>query len=188
MTTFVTGFFNLPAIEENTVRRPTSTYFRVSEELLIHDINLVYYGDKEMAEYIKKRRDELGFTSKTQIHILDISELSYYEYKDEIQRIINSKGIYGATDSKRYTVGFLICIISKVFMLHESAKLNPFNTPNFCWVDFGLFHFKESYPCHFNNVNMASFTQIDSYWKDNLIKISAINPFNFTNIDATVYN
>jgi hypothetical protein len=163
-TTYVTGFIDIPALENNTVRRRTEEYFRVSKEFLQQDIALVYFGDPVMAEHVREERRARGLLEKTVIIPVLYEDLPTYTYHDRIAAIIATNGVFGSKNCSRYTPAYLVTILAKPLLLQQAASLNPFASTHFCWHDFGFFHLKSTYWQPFSKITPSLYTEIDNAW------------------------
>lgn len=175
-TTYVTGFINLPRLEENQSRRQLDTYLRVCQDLLKLDIHLLYFGDPEIGARVAEERAALGMAAATTVIPMSYEELPYYVHQEEITRVVNAGGIFGGFQSHRYTPAYVVTILSKVPLLLRAAERNPFGSTHFCWIDFGYFHLKESYPHAFYGIDASLFEDIDNLWTDTRFRIQIITP------------
>jgi hypothetical protein len=175
-TTYVTGFINLPRLEENQSRRQLDTYLRVCQDLLKLDIHLVYFGDPEIGARVAEERAVLGLADATAVIPMTYEELPYYAHQEEITRVVNADGIFGGSEPNRYTPAYVVTILSKVPLLLRAAEKNPFGSSHFCWIDFGYFHLKEAYPHAFYGIDASLFEDIDNLWTDTHFKIQIITP------------
>jgi hypothetical protein len=74
---------------------------------------------------------------KTNTHIIQIQKTSLYlhDYKSLVTNFnINT------TSSLKDIVDYMLIICNKTEWVKKSVLLNPFNTDNFVWVDFGIRH------------------------------------------------
>jgi hypothetical protein len=165
-TAYVTAFVNVPGRDQNTRRRQPDAYKQASRELLQQDIFLYYFGDAEMADHVRTERTKHGLLHKTHIVPLTFEELPAYPYFAQIQAN-SALDTTNGWDKNRYTPAYFTTILSKLFLTTAVAtdpSLNRIFTPSpthFCWIDFGLFHLKESYPFSFRNMSPSVFTEID---------------------------
>lgn len=178
-TTYVTCYINIPALDNNHSRKSPDVYKRVSKEILKEDICLIYFGDHEMANYVRAERESYGLLHKTHIVPLYFHELPAYKYFDLVcENRSNPKN--AGWETPGYSPYFITTIHSKLFLLEMVASnpaLNIFKSDYFAWIDFGLFHLKDSFPYSFNNVNAELYRDIDDTWLPDRMKIALISPF-----------
>ncbi len=181
MTTFVTCFFNLPKIEKNEKRRSTDKYIKHSLPLLEMNINLVYFGDEEMAKFVFNKRKEFGLLEKTFIYTMEFESLPYYSRLEEIQTIESTNGIFGVKGGYHFTPHYMVCIWSKPYLLEKASKLNVFNSLYFYWIDFAYFKLKEEYSSSFSDVSIESFRHIETCAPTNdRLRLNMLGKPNFT--------
>ena len=178
-TTYVTCYINIPAIDKNYLRKSPDVYKRVSKEILKEDIHLIYFGDHEMANYVREQRAAYGHSAKTHIVPLYFHELPAYKYYNTICTN-RASPLNDAWETPGYSPIFFTTIHSKLFLLEmvaSSPYLNVFKSEYFAWIDFGLFHLKDSYAHSFQHVNGDLYKEIDESWLPDRVKIALISPF-----------
>lgn len=172
MCTFVTAFYDLPAIDNNPKRRSKSTYFKLFEGINLIRHPLIIFIEKknfdELSKIICNLKDD-NLIKKRKILIKEFNELYYYKKYTEIQNYSFYDEYNPNHESHRYT----IVMLSKIHLVTEVAKLNPYNTTHFAWIDFGISHV----------------TYIDPVIIDNIVanipdkfKVGAISPINKTSV------
>lgn len=189
MTTFVTAYFNaLPSVHPKAEER-FAEYRDNAADLLKHPANLVFYGDEAMAAHVYKERVAAGLADKTYIHIMSISDLPLFERQEQIHNLY----IYGDGDSAftrcpRFTPRYQMIILSKVQLLERAININPFNSSNYIWIDFGIYRHRRDYPGSYNRLP-ANLTEVmaESLTTDT-IRMAAVMPPNDTYMDAKEYN
>lgn len=176
MTTFVTGFFHLLPPFHKQYDQRFQEYKDSATELLNQDINLVFYGDKEMASYVLRHRIAAGFGAKTAVFPTKLHDLELFERKDQLYDLY----IYGKEDSEftrsaRFTPQYLLVILSKIFLLVEAALSNPFSTDHFVWIDYGYYrHAKHESYC-FSLLPKDIYKQIENSWStSDLFRIATV--------------
>jgi hypothetical protein len=154
-------------------------YKRVSKEILKEDIFLIYFGDHEMANYVREQRAAYGHSAKTHIVPLYFHELPAYKYYEAICAN-RANPINDEWETPGYSPIFFTTIHSKLFLLEmvaSSPHLNVFKSNYFAWIDFGLFHLKDGYAHSFQHVNGDLYKDIDDSWMPDRVKIALISPF-----------
>lgn len=161
-TTYVTGFIDIKTLEPENNRRTLDQYKRYCTDLLSLDIDLIYFGDAELGHMVAAQR--AGKSCGTVIIPMTYTDLYYHKYYDQIMRITDAHGIFGQKHAGKFTPLYITTILSKLPLLQEAARLNPFSATHFCWIDFGYFHLKEGYPHSFYNIDASLFSDIDRLW------------------------
>lgn len=178
-TTYVTCYINIPALDNNHLRKNPDVYKRVSKEILKEDICLIYFGDHDMANYVRAEREARGLLHKTHIVPLYFHELPAYKYFDAV--CVNRQNPKNAGwENPGYSPYFITTIHSKLFLLEMVAAnpfLNVFKSDYFAWIDFGLFHLKDGFAHSFQHVNADLYRDIDDSWTPDRVKIALISPF-----------
>lgn len=181
MTTFVTGFFNLPKLEKNVKRRSLDIYLKYSDVLLQKHINLIFFGDEEVALYVFKKRKEYGLLEKTFLYPMSFNELPSTTKLPEINTIYEEKGIFETKESFHYTPHYLACIWAKPFLLQKAAILNVFDTSYFYWIDFGYFKLEKEFPDSFKTISIQNFKIIeDLHPMNDCLKLTVLGKPNFS--------
>ena len=152
--TLVTCFYDVQEVQEGRDK----TDINVDNWKFVHltlrlNQPLIIFTSPDLVEKINSLRDSLsvGLREKTYIISKEFSDLEYYRYRDTIRkcRAINPiKNINLEKNSSDY------CILtwSKFSFLNEAAKLNPFNSSHFGWIDVNIKQIcKEVDPFIFNN-------------------------------------
>lgn len=138
MLTVVTAFFDLER-REKLGRRNAEEYLKYGDFLLQQDVNLIIFIEEEFYYYVWAKRREYGLLNKTYIIPTALEQLDYYRYINRIQRnhkINPMKNRGERKDTPLYTV--LTC--SKLKLMEDAIKLDPFESTHWTWHDFGLYH------------------------------------------------
>jgi hypothetical protein len=114
-------------------------YLDKLSQLLKVENNLIIFGDSELQQFVKERRDPL----KTQFVLRDISWFKNNEYFDKIQSIRNNPEWFNqvgwlseSTQSKLEYYNPLV--MSKMFLLHDAKILDKFDSEYMFWIDAGI--------------------------------------------------
>jgi hypothetical protein len=128
MTTIVSAFIsNINSRKDRNI----SNYFEYGKSLLKSKTNKIIFLDDNMFELIK---DEYYDKNNTLLIKTNKSNLYLYNYKNEITNYIETD------NPNKDSLEYFITICNKTEWMREAIKLNPFNTNNFIWVDFGIRH------------------------------------------------
>lgn len=151
----------------NNVDRTLESYFNYGKLLLESDLPKIIFVDEPMLELIHNSSLDYN-NNKTLIIKINKTDTYLYKYINDVSNFnINS------TNSKKDTIEFMFTMCSKTEWLKRAILLNPFNTNNFIWLDFGLRHvFKcdddsfiskiNSLKCKtYENVRIASIWNLD---------------------------
>lgn len=158
----MTGFIDIKSLEPDSNRRTLEQYKQYCADLLSLDIDLIYFGDAEVGEMVAAQR--VGKSCGTIIIPMTYTDLYYHKYYERIVSITDTHGIFGQKHAGKFTPLYITTILSKLPLLQEAARRNPFSATHFCWIDFGYFHLKESYPHSFYNIDASLFSDIDRLW------------------------
>jgi len=139
--TLVTGLWDLGRNEltEGWSRSYENHYLKKFEELLKIEDDLIIFGDSELEDFVKERRNN----SNTQFVRRDLSWFKDNEFYDKIQLIRNnpkwfsqSGWLVESTQSKLEMYNPLV--MSKMFLLNDAKILDKFNSDKLFWIDAGL--------------------------------------------------
>jgi len=135
--TLVTGYFD---ISRNG--RPKEEYFSWIQETFKLNASIICFTESKFADTIKS----LAPVDKDILIInLEIYQLPYYKYMESIKRIFSSsyyrKKIAHSDRIECVNPLYSVVIFSKLALLEKAAKLNPFNSDQFIWVDAGISRF-----------------------------------------------
>lgn len=161
MITLVTGLWDIGRgnLDEGW-SRSYQHYLDKFEELLKVDNNLIIFGDKELKEFVFKRRSD----GNTQFILRDIDWFKNNEYYDKIQSIrtnpewYNQVGWLGDSTQAKLEM-YNPLVMSKMFLLNDAKLLDTFNSDKLFWIDAGLT----------NTVNSGYFTHDNVIQKINLL-------------------
>jgi hypothetical protein len=189
MTTFVTAYFNVLPPDHPKAKERFEDYRNNAAHLLKHPMNLVFYGDAEMAAYVFKQRVAAGLADKTYIHIMTIPELPMFELQEKIHNLY----IYGDSDSiftrcQRFTPRYQMIILSKVQLLERAIIANPFGSTHYIWVDFGIYRHRHGYPHSYESLPTNLTELITKSFTSDTIRIAAVMPPSDCLGDVKKYN
>ena len=138
--TLVTGLWNIgrDGLKEGW-SRTFQHYLDKFSQLLEVEYNLIIFGDKELQEFVSKKRN----SENTQFILKDLSWFKNNEYFDKIQSIRNNPEWFNqvgwlseSTQSKLEYYNPLV--MSKMFLLHDAKILDKFDSEYLFWIDAGI--------------------------------------------------
>ena len=130
MTTIVTAF--ITNINEN-IHRDYDTYLTYGKKMLQMDVPCVCFVESHM--YRKHFLPCLKDFPRTYFFMFEKHDNYLYEYIDQVTDY-NLHSDNPAKDTIEYM--FLQC--HKTEFLRQVAEINPFQTTNVTWIDFGIYH------------------------------------------------
>jgi hypothetical protein len=138
--TLVTGLWNIGRdnLQEGW-SRSYQHYLDKLSQLLEVDCNLIIFGDKELQEFVKERRNE----NNTQFILRNLDWFKNNEFYNKIQTIRQKPEWYNqvgwlkeSTQAKLEMYNPLV--MSKVFLLNDARILDKFNSDYMFWIDAGI--------------------------------------------------
>jgi hypothetical protein len=138
--TLVTGLWNIGRGElSEGWSRSYQHYLDKFDQLLDTPNNMIIFGDKELQEFVFKKRNE----DNTQFILRDLSWFTNNEFYDKIQKIRTNPNWYNQTgwlvDSTQAKLEmYNPLVMSKVFLLNDARILDQFNSEYMFWIDAGL--------------------------------------------------
>jgi len=140
MITLVTGLWNIGRdnLQEGW-SRSYQHYLDKLSQLLQVDCNLIIFGDSELQEFVKERRNE----NNTQFILRNLDWFKNNEFYNKIQTIRQKPEWYNqvgwlkeSTQAKLEMYNPLV--MSKVFLLNDARILDKFNSDYMFWIDAGI--------------------------------------------------
>ena len=164
-TTIVTAL--ITNINEN---RSIEKYIEYGNQLLEIDLPKVIFIEKHIYELYYKSKYE----NNNNVFIMtDKSQLYLYNYKD---KITNFK--VHTNNPKKDTIEYMFIQCNKTEWIKEAIELNHFNTEQYIWVDFGIYHMINDTDIFQKYMQMAA----DKTY-ENVRIASCWNPMNCTTIN-----
>ena len=161
--TFVTSLYNIGRGTWPKFRRSFSVYLQRFKHLLALDINLVVFGDDSLKPFVKKHRIQM--TSKTKFVTKPFTHLPTYKHKHRLECVLDSenfqKGNGKLGHPEAFSAEYLVVVNSKVALVDQVMRTNPFNTTHFFWVDAGYVAVNDDTGNDVMKVNIPAGTQ----WK-----------------------
>jgi len=144
MYTIVTGLFDIK--RNNMDGRSWNDYLDWFGKTLSINCPMVVYVEEKTISFVEQKRNNFP----TKIISKKIEDLEYFQYKNDIDRILSSKMYLNSIkDPNRIECKYSLYNIiqySKFEFVHSVSKENPFNSDYFIWMDAGLSRF-------FDNLN-----------------------------------
>jgi hypothetical protein len=140
MITLVTGLWNIGRdnLQEGW-SRSFQHYLDKLSQLLEVDCNLIIFGDNELQQFVKERRNE----NNTQFISRNLDWFKNNEFYNKIQTIRQKPEWYNqvgwlkeSTQAKLEMYNPLV--MSKVFLLNDARILDKFNSDYMFWIDAGI--------------------------------------------------
>jgi hypothetical protein len=140
MITLVTGLWNIGRdnLQEGW-SRSYQHYLDKLSQLLEVDCNLIIFGDNELQQFVKERRNE----NNTQFILRNLDWFKNNEFYNKIQTIRQKPEWYNqvgwlkeSTQAKLEMYNPLV--MSKVFLLNDARILDKFNSDYMFWIDAGI--------------------------------------------------
>ena len=149
--TFVSALFDINRVDG----RKWEEYLKWFEITLKLRVPMVLFLDRDMQEYIDKRRGDMFSEKngneylKTQTLYQTVEDIPYYGLKDQIQEILDSDQYKkDMSDPERIECKqamYPIIQYSKFPWLTQAAAMNPHGSDYFFWLDAGGSRFFEDY-------------------------------------------
>jgi hypothetical protein len=140
MITLVTGLWNIGRdnLQEGW-SRSFQHYLDKLSQLLEVECNLIIFGDNELQQFVKERRNE----NNTQFILRNLDWFKNNEFYNKIQTIRQKPEWYNqvgwlkeSTQAKLEMYNPLV--MSKVFLLNDARILDKFNSEYMFWIDAGI--------------------------------------------------
>jgi hypothetical protein len=140
MITLVTGLWNIGRdnLQEGW-SRSFQHYLDKLSQLLEVECNLIIFGDNELQQFVKERRNE----NNTQFILRNLDWFKNNEFYNKIQTIRQKPEWYNqvgwlkeSTQAKLEMYNPLV--MSKVFLLNDARILDKFNSDYMFWIDAGI--------------------------------------------------
>ena len=182
--TLVTCFYDIQ-------RKMSLHFFRTNDEYFENCVNVlnkknpivIFTTQDFVNRLINIRKQTDTYLLYTETIILPFEELKYYNMYETIENIqkenTNIIDINIKNGTWFYQSKYIILICNKVCFLKKVAKLNPFNSKIFQWVDFGIH--KNSYnhnPDYFSDMYFNNIF----YKKDKIKLVGFLNRLNIFDI------
>lgn len=132
MSTLVTGFINLYNYDNDYSLKSFQTYLEKSKPLLELPLNKIIFLEKNTLEYIDSK-----FINNYNTFIpFEKEEIVYWKYRDSIKNCKLPK----FRNINKDTHDYILIQLQKTEWIKKAIELNPYESSQFAWIDFGIFH------------------------------------------------
>lgn len=150
--TIVTSFINLYRYESDRTEKSLEIYIEKGRELMRLDLPMVIFCEKQEYHALLKYRHDCGLGHKTIVIPVSITNQNdvpankfrarMIEVQAEKRKQVDSLPLFmkNAMTMQKFTINYYIVMYSKSHWLNHVAKMNPFNTSRFAWIDFAISH------------------------------------------------
>lgn len=135
--TLITAFYDLNKLEERPSYKSKENYMKWADFLFKLNVNIVFFVEKVDYSYIWAQRRKNNLSAKTLVISRSFKKNPFYHFKKELACYLFENPITNATIKD--TTNYLPLTWSKIFFVEEIVNLNPFKTPFFGWIDFGIY-------------------------------------------------
>lgn len=136
--TFVTGFFDISEVDSVKIkRRDAKVYLKLFENLAVINHPLVVFIEskhKDEVDSIIKKVSPVN--AKRKVISIEFNKLKWWPYLDKIK----DKPMLQNKVDNRDTHLSSIMTCSKVTLVADVCRDNPFNTEYYAWIDIGIHH------------------------------------------------
>lgn len=130
MSTIVTAFItNINTIDF----RDIETYMEYGKKMLSQSIPTICFLEQRVFDHFFKEEEKDYVTTK--FIIFEKNENYLYEYEKKL-----TKFSLHTDNPKKDTTGYMFIQCHKTEWIRQAIEINPFNTTNFMWIDFGIYH------------------------------------------------
>jgi len=139
MITLVSAFIDRSAYDPIPTLRPLEFYLEHCKRFLALDVPKVIFLEPHVSALLQPAIDT---STNTVIIPFAKEQMEFWTYREQMLACPRPLGVSHTKD----THDFFIIILNKVAWCTEAARLNPFSTSLFCWVDFGINYILHSVP------------------------------------------
>lgn len=132
--TFVSSFIDLNRLEKRRELKDTEVYMKNGLKLLEQPYNFVVFVDKQSCETIKTLLSPEQLL-RILLIVIDISELPVCQ---EVKNENLTMPLHASPEKDTYY--YMALMISKTFFVKKAIEINPFNSLQFSWIDWGILH------------------------------------------------
>jgi hypothetical protein len=133
MTTLVSGFVNLEKYDKEYSNKNLDIYLDKGKKLIELPIPKIIFIEKELI-------DLLPHNNLTQYVPFEFSDMWLYSKYENIQTFSN----YRTHNPKKDRNIYLVTQLQKTDWVNKAIEINPFETNQFMWIDFGIFHLSKN--------------------------------------------
>lgn len=165
-TTIVSSFIYL----ENNKSRNLDDYIKLGIKFLEQNIPKIIFMDEKLFNTFEKYQNE-----NTKIIISKLDDIYLYKYKDSVT-------INVSTDNPtKDTFEYFNIMNNKTEWIRKAIELNIYNTNNFIWIDFGIFHIIQ------RNLNFSDYVLNKNYDKIRIASIWDLSLIIHMDITKNIY-
>jgi hypothetical protein len=129
--TLVSGFFS----SSNVSHRKIEEYIEHGKKLINIPVNKVIFIEKQIYDMYLSSHIDKKILENTTFYFVEKGDMYLYEYYDKITNF----NIF--TDNKvKDTIDYMLIICNKTEWVKTVIEKNPYNSDQFIWVDFGIYH------------------------------------------------
>jgi hypothetical protein len=132
--TFVSSFIDLNRLEKRREIKETEVYIKNGLRLLNQPYNFILFVDKQSYETIK-----LLLSPEQLLRIVLVTiEMSELPICKEVKNEDLKMPLHASPEKDTYN--YISLMISKTFFVKKAIEINPFNSVQFSWIDWGILH------------------------------------------------
>jgi len=131
MNTLVSAFIDRSAYDPIPTLHPLEFYLEHCKKFLAIDAYKVIFLEPHVSALLQPT---IEASKNTVIVPFAKEQMEYWSYREQMLACPRPLGVSHTKD----THDFFIIILNKVAWCTQAARLNPFSTSLFCWVDFGI--------------------------------------------------
>lgn len=146
-------------------------YIELGELLIKSNINKLLFIDESIYNRFQKY-----INNNTIIIKISKKDIYLYNFLNKM-----TKFNLNTDNMKKDTIDYIFLICNKTEFIRKAIEINPFNSNNFIWIDFGLRHVFDSDINFTNQINHLNHKYYDKVRIGNIWNLNAnynINPFN----------
>lgn len=143
--TVITSLLNINREQWDTYNRSWTTYLSYFKNILSLNSKMVIYVQPETVDFVKTERQKIDpALQNTYIETIEINQLPKFYLIDKIRSIMQldafKAGLQEPNAPEYCRPEYSITILSKIDLVNQVIKKNPFNTEYFMWLDGGICH------------------------------------------------
>ena len=152
--TLVTSFVDIGRGNWSYFSRSNDAYLNYSVRLLQLNVPLILFIEHKFVDFVKLYRE--GKENVTKIITITVQDLEYYKLHQDVSeaqkivqqsvRLMNNKDVSFDTHPEVFSPEYVIVMASKVSLVKEAIRLNPFHSSFFYWIDFGFGRSDDYFP------------------------------------------
>lgn len=145
--TLVTAFYDLSRENWNFRPRNKTDYYKYIERTFKFDNNLIIFCSiQDREKFLEFRK---GKEDKTHIIISEFKDLTMYKHISQIKKCQENKKLINKHPCpfapELCYPEYCVLMNSRIDLVAQAIKINPFNTTHFAWIDAGYVRDKDDY-------------------------------------------